>query len=61
MRVLRVNSVTMEIGASHEADWPRLAAAALLAVREGREVAPAVGSGQIKEPAGSSWFPSAIR
>ncbi|PZE72899.1 hypothetical protein DEJ27_00090 [Curtobacterium sp. MCPF17_018] len=42
MRVLMIQIMAMGVSAEQEADWPRLAAAAVLATDEGREPVPAV-------------------
>jgi hypothetical protein len=43
VRVLTILTVAMGVSAEQEANWPRLAAAAMLAAEEGREPVPAVG------------------
>jgi hypothetical protein len=42
VRVLTILTVAMGVSAEQEANWPRLAAAAMLAAEEGREPVPAV-------------------
>lgn len=42
MRLLKVGSITLEVTAQQEADWPRLASCALLAAQAGRSAAPTV-------------------
>jgi hypothetical protein len=42
VRVLTILTLAMGVSAEQEANWPRLAAAAMLAAEEGREPVPAV-------------------